>query len=72
MTDARDGQDRPWGGEQGRWWADNHARTEAMLSLFTPHLLAAAAVASSEAVLDVGCGCGATSLQEPPPRDQAW
>ena len=34
-----------------------------MLGVFTPHLLAAAAVAPGEAVLDVGCGCGATTVE---------
>lgn len=34
-----------------------------MLGVFTPHLLAAAAIASGDAVLDVGCGAGATSIE---------
>ncbi|MHB8293364.1 MAG: class I SAM-dependent methyltransferase [Acidimicrobiales bacterium] len=63
MADERDdAQELSWQGEQGRWWADNAGRTEAMLSVFTPHLFAAAAIEPGEAVLDVGCGGGLTSI----------
>lgn len=34
-----------------------------MVGVFTSHLLAAAAIASGDAVLDVGCGAGATSIE---------
>jgi SAM-dependent methyltransferase len=50
-----------WNGPDGMHWAANHLRYEAMLGPLTPHLLAAAAPAAGEHVLDVGCGCGATT-----------
>ncbi len=55
--------DQGWGGERGEVWVQNQTRQDAMLAGFTPRLLAAAAVGPGDQVLDIGCGCGETSLQ---------
>lgn len=52
-----------WDGEQGEVWVANHARLEEMLGRFTPGLLTAAAIKPDDAVVDVGCGCGETTVQ---------
>lgn len=51
-----------WKGDRGRWWAANAERNEALFEVFTPGLLDAAAIGPGDTVLDVGCGCGATTL----------
>lgn len=63
MANGHEGQNRSWEGDQGQWWADNATRNEFMLGVFTPHLLAAAAITSGDAVLDVGCGAGVTTIE---------
>lgn len=51
-----------WNGEGGRYWIDHRERLLAGHRNLHPHLLRGAAIASSELVLDVGCGCGGTTL----------
>jgi SAM-dependent methyltransferase len=47
--------------EELRHWVDLQARYDTMLGPFATLLLDAARISSGETVLDVGCGCGATT-----------
>ncbi|MFU7528651.1 class I SAM-dependent methyltransferase [Qipengyuania sp. ASV99] len=51
-----------WSGEMGERWLANLDRFEAMIAPIGDALLARAAYAQSERVLDLGCGGGATTL----------
>ena len=51
-----------WNGEGGRYWIDHRERLLAGHRNLHPHLLRGAALTSTERVLDVGCGCGGTTL----------
>lgn len=62
MTIANTAAAEHWNcGEDGAYWVSNQARFDRMLEPFTGLILRAAAVASGDHVLDVGCGCGATT-----------
>ncbi|MGU3544847.1 class I SAM-dependent methyltransferase [Methylobacterium sp. A52T] len=52
-----------WNGEVGARWARNQAVLDAMFVPLTEALFARAGLAPGEAVLDIGCGAGATTLQ---------
>jgi cyclopropane fatty-acyl-phospholipid synthase-like methyltransferase len=51
-----------WNGQSGEHWVANQARLDAMLAVFGQAAIEAAAPATGERVLDVGCGAGASSL----------
>jgi SAM-dependent methyltransferase len=51
-----------WNGEEAEHWVAEQARYDDMLSPFVDMLLEAAHVGSGDRVLDVGCGCGATTI----------
>ncbi|MGA3305349.1 MAG: hypothetical protein ABSC26_04995, partial [Stellaceae bacterium] len=51
-----------WAGTGGEHWARHNDFTEHMFAPVTAVLLAAAAAKPGERVVDVGCGCGGTSL----------
>jgi SAM-dependent methyltransferase len=50
-----------WNGPEGQHWVDRDTLFDNMLHGFVAPLLDAAAVTSSDRVLDIGCGHGATS-----------
>jgi SAM-dependent methyltransferase len=58
---ASDEQFEYWNGDEAAHWLAYEARYEALLASFTDHLLRAAEISSVDAVLDIGCGCGATT-----------
>lgn len=51
-----------WNGEAGRVWAEVQARLDTLLAPISSALLERAAVQPGERVVDVGCGCGDTTL----------
>jgi SAM-dependent methyltransferase len=51
-----------WNGAGGRTWVARQAHTDITLAPVSAALLAFAAPHGGERVLDVGCGCGATTL----------
>ena len=55
-------QIRAWNGDSGRHWVVHRDRYATMHRPFTDALRTAAAIRPGRAVLDIGCGCGATSL----------
>jgi len=60
---ANEGHAEPWNGEEAGHWVTHRLRYDTMLAPFGDGLLAAAQVAASDRVLDVGCGCGTTTLE---------
>src|SRR5437763_6088919 len=50
-----------WDGPDGEYWAAHQARFDASIGPHHAALMAAAAIAPGEAVLDIGCGNGLTS-----------
>ena len=51
-----------WSGQSGERWVVYQARLDAMMAVFGQAAIEAAAPATGERVLDVGCGAGASSL----------
>ncbi|MGP3987145.1 class I SAM-dependent methyltransferase [Streptomyces sp. 3N207] len=54
-------QEQAWNGYEGDHWARNQDRWDAVNEGFNQPLLAAADIAPGDAVLDIGCGAGATT-----------
>src|ERR1019366_5461973 len=57
-----DQQDRFWNGPAGQYWVTSQEETERHTGPFGDVALQSAAATPGERALDVGCGCGATSL----------
>jgi len=54
-------QAEAWNGYEGRHWADNQTRWDAVADGINPHLFAAAAIGVDDRILDIGCGNGRTT-----------
>jgi SAM-dependent methyltransferase len=52
-----------WNGSGGRHWIDRQEMQDGLLAPVAACLLKAAAAAPGDRVIDVGCGCGATTLE---------
>ena len=69
MSDTKPGetanaeQAEAWNGTTGTKWVRYQDRLDRMLTPFCDKLLEAAAIGEGQFVLDVGCGCGATTLE---------
>jgi len=55
-------QAQRWNGESGRYWIANRKRHLAEHQHLVPHLFSAAGISLGEHVLDIGCGCGETTV----------
>ncbi|WP_425987308.1 class I SAM-dependent methyltransferase [Ensifer sp. R-19] len=62
MTEKNVYQVADWKGQSGERWVTYQARLDAMMAVFGQAAIEAAAPATGERVLDVGCGAGASSL----------
>lgn len=56
-------QSENWNGASGQQFVDQRERRERMLGRLRARLLAAAQVRDGENLLDVGCGCGETTIR---------
>jgi ubiquinone/menaquinone biosynthesis C-methylase UbiE len=59
---ANAAQAQRWNGASGQYWIEHRERHLAEHQNLTPHLFRQAAIAAGERVLDVGCGCGDTTI----------
>ncbi len=61
MTDSNADQIEYWNGPSSSKWVTNQQRMDRMLGAFSDHAMHRADIGPGERVLDIGCGCGATS-----------
>lgn len=59
---ANAAQAQRWNGPSGQHWIEHRERHLAEHQNLTPHLFDRAAIVPGERVLDVGCGCGDTTI----------
>jgi SAM-dependent methyltransferase len=62
MQQPNEAQIALWNEEVGRRWTEQQSQLDAFLAPFGAALLARVKAGSGERILDVGCGCGDTSL----------
>jgi len=63
MSAGNEAQIEYWNGKAGQTWVRSMDRIDHMLAPITRRLLERAAVVAGERVIDVGCGCGSTTLE---------
>ena len=61
-----------WNGAGGEQWVIAQARMDTMLAPLSHGLLEAINVQADERVIDIGCGCGDTSLSMAAQGAQVW
>lgn len=59
---ANEDQIEAWNGPMGEKWAEQQDRMDALLEPLSRVAIERAGVTAGEVVLDIGCGCGASSL----------
>lgn len=59
---ANAAQAERWNGPSGLYWIKHCERHLAGHQHLTPHLFRAAGISPGERTLDVGCGCGSTTI----------
>jgi SAM-dependent methyltransferase len=52
-----------WNGSEGDYWAENDELYDASLAGYDPSFFAAAAIAPTDRILDIGCGNGSTTCE---------
>src|ERR1022692_4130045 len=62
IRQVNSGQAERWNGESGQHWIAHRERDLAGHRRLVAHLFDAAAISPGERVLDVGCGCGETTI----------
>ena len=62
-TGANAPQIEHWNGETGKRWTQHQDRLDEMLEPFSAALLDLAAIREGESIMDIGCGCGATTFE---------
>jgi ubiquinone/menaquinone biosynthesis C-methylase UbiE len=61
-----------WNGDGAQKWIANRERHQAAHRRLVPHLFSAAAISPGEHVLDVGCGCGETTITAATSSPKPW